>query len=61
MPEALKITPGKKSATITSLECGKDKAVSSLVLKKDVSDIMDAVHDVGATDILVLELKNSRM
>jgi len=61
MPEAIKITPGKKSPTITNLECGNTKAVSSLVLKKEVSDKMDALQEVGATDILVLELKNSRM
>jgi len=58
---AIVITPGKKSPTVTSLECGKDKAVSVLVLKKEVSEKMDALHEVGATDILVLELNNSRM
>lgn len=61
MAQAIKITPGKKSPTITNLECGNLKAVSSLVLKKEVSDKMDALHDIGATDILVLDLKNSRM
>ena len=61
MKDCLKITPGKKSPTITALECGSQKAVSSLVLKKEVSEKMDALHDAGATDILVLELKNSRM
>jgi ATP phosphoribosyltransferase len=61
MAQAIKITPGKKSPTITNLECGNLKAVSSLVLKKEVSEKMDALHDIGATDILVLDLKNSRM
>lgn len=59
--DAIAITPGKKSPTVTSLECGKDKAVSVLVLKKEISEKMDALHEVGATDILVLELNNSRM
>lgn len=58
---AIEITPGKKSPTVTSLECGNNKAVSVLVLKKEVSEKMDALYDVGATDILVLELNNSRM
>ena len=58
---AIKITPGKKSPTVTNLQCGTTKAVSSLVLKKEVSDKMDALQDAGATDILVLELQNSRM
>jgi len=59
--DAIVITPGKKSPTVTSLECGKDKAVSVLILKKEISEKMDALHEVGATDILVLELNNSRM
>jgi len=61
LDEAVKITPGKKSPTITTLQCGTTKAVSALILKKEVSEKMDALQDVGATDILVLELKNSRM
>lgn len=58
---ATAITPGKRSPTITTLDDGISKAVSSLVLAKDVNKIMDQLHDVGATDILVMEVKNSRM
>eukprot|EP00934_Nitzschia_sp_Nitz4_P003536 Nitzschia sp. Nitz4//scaffold289_size23394//22043//23011//NITZ4_008482-RA/size23394-augustus-gene-0.43-mRNA-1//-1//CDS//3329545837//3526//frame0 len=58
---AVKVTPGKRSPTITSLECGTQKSVSSLVLKKEVSEKMDALQAVGATDILVLGISNSRM
>jgi ATP phosphoribosyltransferase len=61
MDKALVITPGKRSPTVTNLSCGNVKAVSSLVLKKEVSEKMDALHDIGATDILVLDLQNSRM
>ena len=61
MADAIKITPGKRSPTVTNLECGKVKAVSSLVLKKEVSEKMDALHDLGATDILVVNINNSRM
>ena len=61
LQDAVKITPGKKSPTITNLDAGSGKAVSSLVKKKEVSEKMDALQEVGATDILVLELKNSRM
>jgi len=59
--DVLKITPGKRSPTITSLDDGQSKSVSSLVPKKEVNRIMDQLHDVGATDILVMELANSRM
>lgn len=59
--EATAITPGKRSPTVTSLDDGHYKSVSSLVLKTEVSQKMDALHEVGATDILVVELANSRM
>ena len=58
---AAKITPGKRSPTITSLDDGNYKSVSALVLTKEVNDIMDKLHVIGATDILVFDLKNSRM
>lgn len=61
LEKVIGITPGKKSPTITTLQCGTTKSVSALVLKKEVSDKMDALQDAGATDILVLDLKNSRM
>jgi len=61
LQEAIKITPGKRSPTITSLECGSVKAVSSLILKKEISEKMDALYAMGATDILTLNLNNSRM
>ena len=58
---ACKITPGKRSPTVTTLDDEGYKAVSSLVAKKDISSKMDELHDLGATDILVLNLNNSRM
>jgi len=59
--KAVAITPGKKSPTVTSLEDGNSKAVSALILKKDVSKKMDELYDAGATDILVLSMSNSLM
>ena len=55
-----KITPGKRSPTITSLTDG-GHAVSSLVKRSDIVKVMDALHAAGAQDILVFELSNSRM
>jgi ATP phosphoribosyltransferase len=57
----LKITPGKRSPTVTSLDDGLSKSVSSLVLKKKINEVMDELHSVGATDILVVSLANSMM
>jgi len=55
-----KITPGKRSPTITQLTDG-GHAVSSLVSKKNIVKVMDDLHAAGASDILVFELSNSRM
>jgi len=55
-----KITPGKRSPTITQLTDG-GHAVSSLVKKGDVVRVMDDLFKAGAQDILVFELSNSRM
>lgn len=76
-----KITPGKRSPTISSLDGDEDGnlymliadsfiyvllfliavAVSALVLRKDSSSIMDQLEKVGATDILLFAINNSRM
>jgi ATP phosphoribosyltransferase len=61
LAEAIKITPGKRSPTITNLEDVRFKAVSSLVKKSEISEKMDALEAVGATDILVVNISNSRM
>jgi len=60
LSEVLKITPGKRSPTVTSLDDGA-KSVSSLVLKSELAGKMDKLHDIGADSILVLEIANSRM
>ena len=61
LAEAVKITPGKRSPTVTTLDSGDYKSVSSLVLKKEVNAKMDQLHALGAKDILVLNLANSLM
>ena len=55
-----KITPGKRSPTITQLTDG-GHAVSSLVKKSEIVKVMDDLHNAGARDILVFDLCNSRM
>lgn len=61
LQEAMKITPGKRSPTVTMLDDGSSRSVSSLVLKKEVNQKMDELHKLGATDILAIGLTNSRM
>ncbi|KAJ5553110.1 hypothetical protein N7504_006367 [Penicillium tannophilum] len=57
---ASKITPGKRAPTITALEEENWVAVSSMVEKKRIATVMDELIKVGATDILVLNIANSR-
>lgn len=61
LAQATRLTPGKRSPTITNLDDGVSKSVSALVLKSEISKTMDELHDVGATDILVIQVSNSRM
>lgn len=58
---AIKVTPGKKSPNITSLNDSNFKAVTCLVSRKESNAKMDELHDLGATDILTFSLSNTRM
>ena len=60
LPQAAKITPGKRAPTITALEEPGWVAVSSMVAKNTIATKMDELAAVGATDILVLDIANSR-
>lgn len=61
LSDAIKITPGKRSPTISSLEGEDAVAVSALINKKDTALIMDELEIAGATDIMLFMLNNSRM
>jgi len=58
---ATKITPGARAPTVTALEMPDWVAVSSCVPTKMVATVMDQLTEVGAQDILVLKLQNSRI
>ncbi|CAI7574453.1 uncharacterized protein N7487_007609 [Penicillium crustosum] len=60
LPVASKITPGKRAPTITALEEEGWVAVSSMVEKKRIATVMDELIKVGASDILVMNIANSR-
>ncbi|KAK4242344.1 hypothetical protein C8A03DRAFT_40311 [Achaetomium macrosporum] len=60
LPAATKITPGKRAATVTSLDEEGWVAVSAMVEKKRIAPVMDELVTVGATDILVLDIHNTR-
>ncbi|KAK3695284.1 hypothetical protein B0T22DRAFT_477966 [Podospora appendiculata] len=60
LADASKITPGKRAPTITSLDEEGWVAVSVMVEKKRIAPAMDELMLVGATDILVLDIHNTR-
>lgn len=57
---ASKIAPGKRAPTITSLEDKDWVAVSVMIERKKLAVAMDELSAVGAEDILVTKLENSR-
>jgi ATP phosphoribosyltransferase len=60
LAEATRITPGKRAATITALDADGWVAVSSMVEKKKIAVVMDDLTAVGAQDIIVLDIHNTR-
>jgi ATP phosphoribosyltransferase len=60
LAEATKVTPGKRSATVTTLDEEGWVAVSSMVEKKKIALVMDDLTRLGAEDILVLDIHNAR-
>lgn len=60
LSQATSITPGKRAATVTPLEDADWVAISSMVKKETIATDMDKLTAVGATDILVLDIANSR-
>ena len=55
------VSERKRSPTVSPLDADGWCAVSALVLKKELSEIMDQLQEAGATDILAFDIANSRM
>ncbi|CDZ96541.1 atp phosphoribosyltransferase [Phaffia rhodozyma] len=61
LPQAMTVTPGRRAPTISSLETEGWVAVSVLVKRKGMAEVMDRLTHVGAEDILVTKLDNCRV
>ncbi|GAA5990668.1 hypothetical protein JCM11641_001269 [Rhodosporidiobolus odoratus] len=61
LAQATHITPGRRAATVSPLDDPEWVAVSSMVLKAEVADVMDRLTAIGATDVLVIGLTNCRV
>ena len=61
LPAALAVTPGRRAPTISSVEADGWAAVSVLVKRKGMADVMDRLTLAGAEDILITRLENCRV
>lgn len=61
LANALKITPGRRAPTVSSLDEEGWVAVSSMIEKKQMAQVMDELETTGAQDILILALNNCRV
>jgi len=61
LDEATKITPGRRAATVSPLDDGEWVAVSSMVERARVADVMDQLVAVGAEDVFIIKLNNCRV
>ena len=61
LPELLKVTPGRRAATVSPLEDDDWVAVSSMIQRSDMANILDQLKSLGASDILVFEISNCRV
>ncbi|KAI0251090.1 ATP phosphoribosyltransferase [Lactifluus subvellereus] len=58
---ATAVTPGRRAPTISPLEDPEWLAVSSMVERSKVADVMDQLVSAGAEEILIFNLDNSRV
>ncbi|KAI0645165.1 ATP phosphoribosyltransferase [Trametes meyenii] len=59
--DATAITPGRRAPTISPLEDEEWVAVSSMVEKSKIADVMDELVKIGAEDVLIFNLDNCRV
>eukprot|EP00730_Choanoeca_flexa_P007941 TRINITY_DN12416_c1_g1_i1.p1 TRINITY_DN12416_c1_g1~~TRINITY_DN12416_c1_g1_i1.p1 ORF type:complete len:293 (+),score=73.20 TRINITY_DN12416_c1_g1_i1:99-977(+) len=60
LAEAVLITPGHNSPTVTPLDDERMVSVTALVKSKEVSDIMDRIKTMGGESIVVMDVINCR-
>lgn len=61
LAEAVKITPGLESPTLSALVDENWVAVRSMVSRKDLNAVMDQLADLGAKAILASEIRSCRI
>ncbi|KAL8906430.1 MAG: hypothetical protein Q9171_006274 [Xanthocarpia ochracea] len=59
LEKTIEIAPGKRAPTVTSLDGSDWKAVSVMVEKVKIADVMDELAGCGAEDIVAIDLAKS--
>ncbi|KAL8857693.1 MAG: hypothetical protein Q9178_005728 [Gyalolechia marmorata] len=59
LEKAISIAPGKRAPTVTALDGSDWKAVSVMVEKVKIADVMDELAGCGAEDIVAIDLAKS--
>ncbi|KAK6435594.1 ATP phosphoribosyltransferase (ATP-PRTase) (ATP-PRT) [Oleoguttula sp. CCFEE 5521] len=60
LPKATTITPGRRAPTVTNLQDEQWVAVQAMVERKRIAQAMDQLSEMGATDIIVTKIENTR-
>jgi ATP phosphoribosyltransferase len=60
LDEARKITPGRRAPTVNALEEDGWVAVQAMVLRSNIAIAMDKLTEIGASDLIVTKIENSR-
>ncbi|OQO09099.1 ATP phosphoribosyltransferase [Cryoendolithus antarcticus] len=60
LPKATTITPGRRAPTVTNLQDAQWVAVQAMVERKRIAQAMDQLSEMGATDIIVTKIENTR-
>ncbi|KAJ2809545.1 ATP phosphoribosyltransferase (ATP-PRTase) (ATP-PRT) [Coemansia guatemalensis] len=61
LEKAVKVASGRKAPTVTQLDQDGWVAVSVMIERKTLASKMDELKEIGATDILVLQISNTRV
>lgn len=57
---ATSVTPGRRAPTVSPLEMEGWVAVSAMIERNGVASVLDKLTSVGAEDILIFKIDNSR-
>jgi ATP phosphoribosyltransferase len=61
LDELLSLTPGRRAPTVSPIDDDGWVAVSSMIERAVKGEVMDKLKDLGASDIMVMEISNCRV